>query len=85
MINYMYDRWSLIYSEKKFVCEQPDKVVDDNIWNPKVLDDVRSHVDFSSRPVGWVIQNHPTGKGVVKGVHKVWSLFESASKTEMVV
>ena len=62
-----FSAWLIIWSVKfnmqwkEVVCEQPDKVVDDNIRNPEVLDDVRSHVDFSSRPVGWVIQNHPKG------------------------
>lgn len=42
-------------------CELPDKVMDDDIWNPEVLDDVRSDIDLASRPVSGVIQNHPGG------------------------
>ena len=39
----------------------PDKVMDDNIWNPEVLYNVRSDIDLASRPVSGVIQNHPGG------------------------
>ena len=56
-------QWSLRKTMKrKFVCAIPDKVVDDDIWDPEVLDDVGGHIDLASRPVGRVIQNHPEGK-----------------------
>ena len=37
----------------------PDKVMDDNVWDPEVLDDVRSDIDLSPGPICAVIENHP--------------------------
>ena len=42
--------------------------MNDNVRNPEVLDDVRSHVDLPSGPVSGVIQNHSAKGRYVKSV-----------------
>lgn len=37
----------------------PDKVMDDNVWDPEVFDDIRSDIDLSPGPVCAVIEDHP--------------------------
>ena len=37
-------------SKEIFDCFSPDQIMDNNVRNPEMFDDIRSHIDFTPEP-----------------------------------